>query len=228
MLVCSQTVETSDFVRIYHIPAELAATVEKYQADCFSQRLWIEDGGELVHPMRIQQRRMCTVPGEVVADFIRTMKRLRCQQGKRSCLLCRRQLPLRWMVILCIVCGHKLVGGAGVETLTLKDIEIIYFLHQLVQNIHARRLRRDCSILFVEVDPIMEERLRLVIAENETAKHWWLLDFIPGVDSIVNVEPLGGAPLLFPVEGAHGCPSRLSESITSGNLRSSRSATILP
>ena len=51
----------------------------------------LEAGNEFVHPMIIQQRRTRTVPGVVVADCIRTMKRLLGHQEslQRSCVRCR-------------------------------------------------------------------------------------------------------------------------------------------
>ena len=152
------------------------------------------------------------------------MKRLLSHQEnlQRFCVLCKRQLPLRSMVILCIVCEHKLVGGGDGDALTLKGVEIIYFLHQLVQNIHARRLQGDYSIPSVEVDSVMEERYRLVIAGSETADDWWLQSPIPGVDPIET----GGALLSSPVEGGHGCPSSLNTSTASGSLKNSRAVRL--
>ena len=43
-----------------------------------------------------------------------------------TCLLCRKQVPSRWMVILCMVCEHKLGRGGGRDFLTPSGIEIIY------------------------------------------------------------------------------------------------------
>ena len=121
--------------------------------------------------MIVQQRGSCTLSGEVVTEFIRTMRKLLSPRGslQRACLLCRRQLPSRWMVILCTVCEHKFVGGGGGDILTSRGIEIIYFLHQLVQAIHSKRLRGDNSIPITEVDSHMERIVSSILAESETA-----------------------------------------------------------
>ena len=113
----------------------------------------------------------------------------------------REELPLRWMVILCVVCEHKLVGGGGGDVPTMKGIEIIYFLHQLVQSIHTRRLQGDYSIPTIQVDSLMEERVRLVIAESETADDWWLQSNAPGTDPIISEGLPGQGPASFPRRG---------------------------
>ena len=63
-----------DLRRRYQVPAELAAAADRYQTIGISPRQWVRSGGnELVHPMIVQQRRTCTLSGEVVAEFIKTV-----------------------------------------------------------------------------------------------------------------------------------------------------------
>ena len=218
-----------DLNKTYQIPAELAATADMYQTHGLDPGLWVLDKkGIPLHPMIIQQREACTVPGDMVVDFIRAMKKSLRRHGnlQRCCILCRKQLPVRWMVILCIVCEHKLLGGGGREMLTLRGIELVYLLHRLVEDIHSRRLQGDFSIPSVEVDAIMEERMRSVIAELESDDDWWLQVPLPGAHPIHGGRPPGGAFSSHPTEGVHSCPSNASACSDSGTLRNSRAARL--
>ena len=156
-------------------------------------------------------------------DFTRTMKGLLSRYGnlQRCCILCRRQLPSRWTVVSCIVCEHKLVGG-GRESLTLKGIEYVHLLHQLVENIHSRRLQGDYGIPSIMVDPVTEGRIQSVLAAKETADDWWLLEVSSGTNPAQTWAPALGAPASPPAEGVHTCPSTLDANITTRALRSSR------
>ena len=52
-----------DVGKLYQIPAELAATVDRYQADALDAGHWIQDRGiEPLRPMIIQQRDNCAIP----------------------------------------------------------------------------------------------------------------------------------------------------------------------
>ena len=103
---------------------------------------------ESSHHVILQQRRNSQLSSEMVAEFIRTMRRLLTPRGslQPSCIVCRRQLPSRWMVILCQACWYELPGGGGRDQLTNNGTEIIHFLHQLVETIHKKRLQGDYSI----------------------------------------------------------------------------------
>ena len=54
---------------------------------------------------------------------------------------------------------HKFVGGGGRESLTWIGIECIYLLHQLVEDIHCRRLQGDYGIPSIKVDPKLKEEV---------------------------------------------------------------------
>ena len=85
--------------------------------------------------------------------------------------------------------------------LTVKGVEIIYLLHQLVENIYSRRLNGDFCIPSVEVDPITEERIRSVLAEMETADDWWLQVLLLGANPIGSGGFCGHALPSSPGEG---------------------------
>ena len=182
--------------KLYQIPAELAATVDRYQTNALDARQWIQNRGtEPLRPMIILQGENRTIPSSMVIEFIRSMKVLLSRYGnlQRGCILCRKQLPSRWMVVLCMACEHKLVGGGGRESLTWKGIECIYLLHQLVENIHSRRLQGDYGIPSIMVDPITEGRIRSVLTAQETPDDWWLLDEPSGTSPVPSgVPPIGG------------------------------------
>ena len=122
--------------------------------------------------MIAQQREYRTLPRDMVIEFIRCMKRLLSSHGElqHGCILCRKQLPTRWMIILCEECEHFLVGGGGRDTLSLDGVEILYFLHRLVEDIHCKRLSGNTSIPSVEVDAITEGVVESVIAGTEAGK----------------------------------------------------------
>ena len=77
----------------------------------------------------------------------------------------------------------------------------------------------------VEVDSIMEERIRIVVAEKETTDDWWLQTLFLALIQAGVGGPPGGAPWrapFIPREGVHSCPSSVSANTTSGTLRNSR------
>ena len=102
------------------------------------------------------------------------------------------------MVVLCIACEHRLVGGGGREPLPWKGIECIYLLHQLVENIHCKRLQRDYSIPSIMVDPMTEGRIQSVLSGQETLDDWWVLVEPSGAGLVPAGAPPVGAPALPP------------------------------
>ena len=168
-----------DMDKLYLIPMELAATLDRYSVGSLDPTQWLRDArGIPLHQMIVQQREYRTLSCNMVIEFIRSMKRLLSRRGdlQQCCILCRKQLPVRWMVILCDGCEHNLVGGGGRGTLSSNGIEILYLLHQLVEDIHRRRLSGNTRIPSVEVGLITERMVQSVIAGTETGEDWWLLD----------------------------------------------------
>ena len=204
---------------------KFTATLDRYIEGNLDPTLWLRDPrGTPLHQMIVQQREYRILPRDMVIEFIRCMKRLLSRHGdfQHGCILCRKQLPTRWMIILCEECEHNLVGGGGRFTLSLDGIEILYFLHRLVEDIHRKRLSGNTSIPSVEVDAITEGMVQSVIAGTETGEDWWLP--VPSVNADVYSEmgPLGGAPSPPPPLGAHSCPASMAASFTSETIRSSR------
>ena len=66
---------------------------------------------EPLHQMVAQHRVQQTMSGDTVIEFILCMKRLLSCHGdlQHSCILCKKLLPTRWMIILC----EGWVGGWG-------------------------------------------------------------------------------------------------------------------
>ena len=92
---------------------------------------------------------------------------------QHSCILCKKLLPTRWMIILFEGCEHTLIGGGGRDTLSLPGVEILCFLHRMVEDIHRRRLSGSSRTPSVEVDAITEGMVLAVIAGTETGDNWW-------------------------------------------------------
>ena len=120
----------------------------------------------------------------------------------------------------------NIVGGGGADTFTSRGSEILYFLHRLVQTTHTRRLQGDYTIPTIEVDHHMEERIRAILSESETANDWWIHDIESDVGPIVSIGPPSGAPLGTPVEGVHSCPSDNHTGSTAGSMRNSRAVRL--
>ena len=153
--------------------------------------------------MIAQQREYRTLPRNIGTEFIRCMKRLLSRRGdlQHCCILCRKQLPARWMIIFCEECEHILVGGGGRATLSLDGVEILYFLHRLVEDIHRRRLSGNTRIPSVEVDVITERIVQSVIAGTETGEDWWLREPAEDADLSGELGRLSGAPSSPPLWG---------------------------
>ena len=186
-----------DINKLYKVPNELTATLDRYIGGNLDPTLWLRDPRSTpLHQMIAQQREYRTIPRDMVIEFIRCMKRLLSRHGdlQHDCILCRKQLPTRWMIILCGGCEHTLVGGGGRDTLSLDGIEILYFLHRLVEDIHHKRLSGSTRIPSVEVDAITEGIVLSVIAGTETGEDWWLREPVVNVNPSNGLGPLGGAP----------------------------------
>ena len=186
-----------DVDKLYQIPMELAATLDRYCVGGLNPIPWLQNTrGIPLHQMIVLQREYRTIPSNVVIDFIRSMKRLLSRHGdlQRCCILCGRQLLLRWMVILCDGCDHKLVGGR--DTLSSNGIEVLYLLHRLVEDIHHRRLHGNTRIPSVEVDLITEGRVQAVIDGTDTGEDW-----LRDSQLVHGRGPLGGAPTSPPPWG---------------------------
>ena len=189
-----------DVDKLYQIPMELAATLDRYSEGGLDPIQWIQNTrGIPLHQMIVFR----TLPSNTVIDFIRSMKRLLSRHGdlQRCCILCRRQLPLRWMVIPCDGCDHKLVGGGGRDTLASNGIEVLYLVHRLVEAIHHKRLRGNTRIPSVEVGPITEGMVQSVIDGAETGEDWWLHDPASDLQLVNEQGPLGRAPSSRPPGG---------------------------
>ena len=173
--------------------------------------------GTPLRQMVAQQREHRTIPRDLVIEFIRCMKRLLSCHGdlQHNCILCKKQLPTRWMIILCEECEHTLVGGGGRDTLSLVGVEILCFLHRIVEDIHSIRLAGSTRIPSVEVDAITEEIVLSVIAGTDTGEDWWLREPVTNVDTYSGGGPLGGAPSSPPPWGAHSCPASIGASSSS-------------
>ena len=131
-----------DTDKLYLVPIELTATLDRYSGGNLDPTLWLRDSrGTPLHQMIAQQREYRTLPRNMVIEFIRCVKRLLSHHGdlQHGCILCRKQLPTRWMIILCKECEYILVGGGGRATLSL-DHRNFVFSHRLVEDIHRRRL----------------------------------------------------------------------------------------
>ena len=138
--------------------------------------------------MVAQHRELRTMSQDTVLEFIRCMKRLLSGHGdlQRSCLLCKKQLPARWMIILCEGCEHTLVG------LSLPGIEILCFFDRIVEDMRRIRLSGSTGIPAVEVDAITEGMVHAVITGIDTGENWWLREPMVNVDLSGGEGPPGG------------------------------------
>ena len=98
------------------------------------------------------------------------------------------------MIILCDGCERTLVGGGGRDTLSLPGIEILCFLHRIVEEMHRIRLSGSPGIPEVEVDAITEGMVHAVITGTDTCENWWIRE------PMVTVDLSGGEgpPCTFP------------------------------
>ena len=163
--------ESLNVDKLYMIPNVLTATLDRYIGGSLDPTRWLRDPrGMPLHEMVAQHRERRTMSQDIVQEFIRCMKRLLSGHGdlQQNCILCKMQLPVRWMIILCEGCEHTLVGGGGRDTLSLPGIEIMCFLHRIVEDIHRKRLSGSARIPSVEVDAITERMVLDVIAGTET------------------------------------------------------------
>ena len=207
----------------YMIPNVLTATLDRYIGGSLDPTRWLRDPrGMPLQQMVAQHRELRTMSQDIVLEFIRCMKRLLSGHGdlQQNCILCKMQLPVRWMIILCEGCEHTLVGGGGRDTLSLPGIEIVCFLHRIVEDIHRKRLSGNARIPAVEVDAITERMVLEVIAGIETGDNWWLREPVVNVDSPGSGGPPEGAPAPSPHGGAHSCPASTAASSSSEAIRS--------
>ena len=89
-----------DTGKVYMVPNVLTATLDRFIGGSLDPTLWLRDPrGVPLHQMVAQQREHRTIPGDLVLEFIRCMKRLLSCHGdlQDNCVLCKKQLPTRWM-----------------------------------------------------------------------------------------------------------------------------------
>ena len=202
--------------QLYMIPNVLSASLDRYIGGSLDLTLWLRNPrSKPLHQMAAQHRVQRTMSGDTVIEFIRCMKRLLSCHGdlQHSCILCKKLLPTRWMIILCEGCEHTLIGGGGRDTLSLPGIEILCFLHRMVEDIHRRRLSGSSRTPSVKVDAITEGMVLAVIAGTETGDNWWLREPMVNVESPGSEGPLGGAPSAPPPWGVHSCPASIASRI---------------
>ena len=203
--------------QLYLIPNVLSASLDRYIGGSLDPTLWLQN------PRSMQHRVQRTMSGDTVVEFILCMKRLLSCHGdlQHSCILCKKLLPTRWMIILCEGCEHTLIGGGGRDTLSPSGIQILCLLHRMVEDIHRRRLSGSSRTPSVMVDAITEGMVLAVIAGTETGGNWWLREPMVIVESPGGGGPPDGAPPSSPHWGAHSCPTsaaasssvRLSEAV---------------
>ena len=100
--------------QLYLIPNVLSASLDRYIGGSLDPTLWLQNPRSMpLHQMVAQHRVQRTMSGDTVIEFILCMKRLLSCHGdlQHSCILCKKLLPTRWMIILCEGCEHTLIGG---------------------------------------------------------------------------------------------------------------------
>ena len=215
--------------QLYMIPNVLSASLDRYIGGSLDPILWLRNPRSMpLHQLVAQHRGQRTMSGDTVIEFIRCMKRLLSCPGdlQHSCILCKKLLPTRWMIILCEGCEHTLIGGGGRDTLSLPGIEILCFLHRMVEDIHRKRLSGSLRTPSVKVDAITEGIILAVIAGTETGDNWWLREPMVSVESPGSEGPLGGPPSASPPWGAHSCPAIIAPSSSSEAIRNSRASRL--
>ena len=148
----------------------LSASLERYIGGSLDPTLWLQNPRNMpLHQLVAQHRVQRTMSGDTVVEFILCMKRLLSCHGdfQHSCILCKKLLPTRWMIILCEGCEHTLIGG-GRDTLSPSGIQILCLQHRMVEDIHKRRLSGSSRTPSVMVDAISEGMVLAVIAGTET------------------------------------------------------------
>ena len=114
--------------QLYLIPNVLSASLDSYNGGSLDPTLWLRNPRSMpLHQMAAQHRVQRTISGDTVIEFIRCMKRLLSRHGdlQHSCILCKKLLPTRWMIIFCEGCEHTLIGGGGRDTLNISGIETL-------------------------------------------------------------------------------------------------------
>ena len=187
--------------QLYLNPNVLSASLDRYIGGSLDPTLWLQNPRSMpLHQMVAQHRVQRTMSGDTVIEFILCMKRLLSCHGdlQHSCILCKKLLPTRWMIILCEGCEHTLIGGGGRDTLSLSGIQILCLLHRMVEDIHRRRLSGSSRTPPVMVDAIREGMVLAVIAGTETGGcgSRWLL-----WNHLAVGGPRMGPPHLPPIGG---------------------------
>ena len=205
----------------------LSASLDRYIGGSLDPTLWLQNPRNMpLHQLVAQHRVQRTLSADTVVEFILCMKKLLSCHGdlQHSCILCKKLLPTRWMIILCEGCEHTLVGGGGRHTLSPSSIQILCLLHRMVEDIHKRRLSGSFRTASVMVDAISEGMVLAVIAGTETGGNWWLREPLVMVGSPGGGGPPDGAPPSSPHWGAHSCRASAAASFSGKCIRSSRAS----
>ena len=196
--------------QLYLIPNVLSASLDRYIGGSLDPTLWLQSPRSMpLHQLVAQHRVRRTLSGNTVVEFILCIKRLLSRHGglQHSCILCKKLLPTRWMIILCGGCEHILIGGGGRDTLSPSGIQILCLLHRMVEDIHRSRLSGSTRTPSVMVDAISEGIVLAVIAGTDTGSNWWLREPMVIMESPCGGGPPDGAPPASPQWGAHCCPT---------------------
>ena len=183
--------------QLYLIPNVLSASLDRYTGGSLDPTLWLQSPRSMpLHQLAAQHRVQRTLSGDTVVEFILCMKRLLSCHGDRqhSCILCKKLLPTRWMIILCEGCEHILIGGGGRDTLSPSGVQILCLLHRMVEDIHRSRLSGSTRTPSVMVDAISEGIVLAVIAGTDTGSNWWLREPMVIMESPKppQLPPIGG------------------------------------
>ena len=215
--------------QLYLIPNVLSASLDRYIGGSLDPTLWLQNPRSMpLHQLVAQHRVQRTLSGDTVVEFILCMKRLLSCHGdlQHSCILFKKLLPTRWMIILCEGCEHILIGGGGRDTLSPSGIQILCLLHRMVEDIHRRRLSGSTRTPSVMVDAISEGMVLAVIAGTDTGSNWWLREPMVIMESPSGGGPPDGAPPSSPHWGAHSCPASAAASSSVEVIRSSRASRL--
>ena len=208
--------------QLYLIPNVLSASLDRYIGGSLDPTLWLQSPRSMpLHQLVAQHRVQRTLSGDTVVEFILCIKRLLSCHGdlQRSCILCKKLLPTRWMIILCEGCEHILIGGGGRDTLSPSGIQILCLLHR-------SRLSGSTRTPSVMVDAISEGIVLAVIAGTDTGSNWWLREPMVIMESPSGGGPPDGPPPASPHWGAHSCPISAAASSSTEVIRSSRASRL--